>query len=128
MGRTTEESIKLIQESDADSFEVFTETDHKTFLENHLSAEVEKHRAEDAGNLHRKYEEDIFDLTGKKKKSGQKAYNFLKEVIQDLQSESTGNSDLQAEIEKLKGQIKDGDGAEALKKDLDKVVADYQAD
>jgi len=126
MSKSKDDAIKVIQESDKTEFEVFTADEHTTFLENHVESEVEKRMKGDVGKIHQQYDDDIFELVGKRKSPNQKTYNFMKEVIADLQVKAKGAPELQAKIDELKESIKTGAGSEQIKKDLENVQQQYK--
>lgn len=129
MSRTKDEALKHIQDSEATDYEVFTTDEHTKFLENHLEAEIDKKIKVDIGKVHQRYEDDIFQITGLRKKDGQKAYNFMKEVLDDFKTKAKSNPELQQEIETLKEKIKNGlngEGVELLKKEIEKLEHQFQ--
>jgi len=119
MGKSKEDSIKVIQESDSAEFEVFTTEDHKTFLENYEKDAVDKKLKDRVSEIHLQYDNDLFEITGKRKAPNQKTYNFLKEIVSDYQEKAKGAPELQAKIDELKESIKNGAGSEQIKKDLE---------
>jgi len=128
MGKSKEEALKIIQESDKPEFEVFTTDEHKTFLENYEQDVVDKKLKSRVSEIHQQYDDDLFKLIGKRKTPNQKTYNFLEEVINDLKSQAKDAPELKAQIEKLKEDIKNGEGAETIKKDLESVKNQYSED
>ena len=128
MGINKDEAVKKIQESDKTEFEVFTADEHTTFLDNFKESTVDKELKEHVGKIHQQYDDDIYELTGKRKKSDQKTYNFLKEVIVDYKDKDAKSTGYENEITELKEKIKNNTGDETLKKDLAKVQQLYKDD
>lgn len=126
MGISKEEALKKIQDSQDAEFEVFSNTEHKTFIDNLLESEVDKQLKPKVSEIHQMYDEDLYKLTGKRRGENQKTYDFLKETLtgHSANLETIGN--LKKEIDDLKKQIKDGNGDPQLKKDLENVQKQYQ--
>ena len=118
MGINKDEALKKIQESDKTEFEVFTADEHKTYIDNFKESTVDKELKDRVGKIHQQYDDDIYELTGKRKKSDQKTYNFLKEVIVDYKDKDAKSAGYETEITELKEKIKNNTGDETLKKDL----------
>ncbi len=85
MGYSKEEAIKKIEEQQGDSpsFEIFTSEEHVTFLENHVTDQLDKSIGDNAQGgektairkafdsslykVHQQYEDDLFEKTGIRK-------------------------------------------------------------
>jgi len=128
MGKSKDEALKIIQESDSPEFEVFTIDEHKTFLENYEKDAVDKQLKSRVSEIHQQYDDDLFKLTGKRKAPNQKTYNFLDEIMNDLEEKAKNAPLLQAQIDQLKDDIKNGKGAEQISKDLESVKKQYADD
>lgn len=125
MGKSKDDAIKVIQESDSTEFEVFTVEDHKTFLENYEKDAVDKKLKDRVSEIHQQYDNDLYEITGKRKAPNQKTYNFLKEIISDLQESAKNAPELQKTIDELKESIKNGAGSEQIKKDLESIQKQF---
>lgn len=75
--------------------------------------------------VHDGYDNDIFNVTGLRKETSEKSYDFLKRVLTDFKSKSEVPNDLQKEIKSLKQKndelsksVKSGSNDESLKKAL----------
>jgi hypothetical protein len=89
----------------------------KELLENHANAEWEKKIGDKISEVHKGYDNDIFEVLGQRKKGEQKTYDFIKELAAELKKfrdEKPGDKDskikeLEAEVKELKegGEIND---------------------
>lgn len=105
-----EEAVKKINESDNDDFQVYTKVEHETFLNNYRETEVSKGIKEDIFKVHQRYEEDIAEITGVKKDTNEKGYEFLKRQLNSMKS------DIQEKAAKIETLEKSGgDESEAMK-------------
>lgn len=59
------------------------------------------------GELHGGYDKDIFEVSGVKKKEGEKSYDYAKRVLGDFKTKAESASTLSAEIDSYKTTIKD---------------------
>lgn len=140
MGYSKEEAIKKIEEQQGDSpsFEIFTSEEHVTFLENHVTDQLDKSIGDNAQGgektairkafdsslykVHQQYEDDLFEKTGIRKEKTEKTYDALKRVLGDLQEKSKTIPGLQSEIAGLKdGKTVD----ESLKKENEDLLKKY---
>ncbi|KKK85543.1 hypothetical protein LCGC14_2772250, partial [marine sediment metagenome] len=115
-------------------FEVFTDKEHATFLENYEKDQIEKsfdhntrfadgekppiRKAFDKAlfDVHSQYDDDLFKITGERKNSEEKTYDAIKRVVGVLKDKSDKLPGYIKEIADLKqGKVKDPD--EQLKKD-----------
>lgn len=115
---TEEEKNKAIQELTAAGFLVRTIDDEAKFLKNFKESEVEKEIGNRIGQVHQRYDDDLFELTGKKKESGQKTYDFNKQVIRELKQQSEKVSEYETKVKDLEKKLKDGYGDDQLKEQL----------
>lgn len=67
-----------------------TKEDDESFLSSHVSQEVDAKIGQRIGELHQKYEDDIFEITGLRKKATEKAYEFNKRLLKELKSKADG--------------------------------------
>ena len=107
-----EAAIKKVTEGEGD-FTVLTESEHKEFLDNLRDTEPFKREIDKRlGDVHKKYDDDLFEITGKRKLTEQRTFDFMKTEYQTLLD---GADELRLKNEKLEEAGKDGSGAEALK-------------
>jgi len=89
----------------------------KEILSNFAKAEFEKNVKETVSEIHNRYDNDIFEITGERKKDGEKTYDFVKKLVADgkkLKDSSGGNES--DKIKSLEVKIKElQDGGEANK-------------
>lgn len=121
-----DDALKKITDGDGD-FKVFTEAEHKEFLDNLRDTEPFKKEIDKRlGDVHKKYDDDLFTITGKRKQTDQRTFDFMKIEYQTLQDSA---EELRVKNEKLEEAGKDGSGAEALKlaqSELDSVKKKHQ--
>ena len=120
-----DEAILKINESDNDDFEVFTTDEHTTYLENFKKQTVDSEVAQNVSEIHKRYDDDAFEMFGKRKASDQKTYNFIKEEVQSLKEQSKSSEPLKLKITELEAAIKNNTGDEMLKKELQTVRDEY---
>lgn len=123
---TKEEIIGFIKEKGGtlEDFVVRTADEDKTYLENFKTAEVEKSIAPKIGEVHSRYDEDIFAVTGLKKRPDEKTYDFNKRVLADLKAKADKHPELEQEIASLKERV--GKNADAkLLADLENVRSEF---
>ena len=107
-----EEALKKVTEGEGD-FKVFTETEHKEFLDNLRDTEPFKKEIDKRlGDVHKMYDDDLFTITGKRKDTNQRTFDFMKSEYQVLIDSQEELKTKNAELEKA---VNDGSGAEALK-------------
>ena len=124
-----EEILKKLESDESDTDYVFrSEQEDKTFLENHAKSVIEKELDPKVAEIHSQYDDDMFKLFGKRKKPGEKTYNFLKEQFEQLKSRADKVESLENEIIELKKEAPDD--ASRLKeiKDLQSQIARLKQD
>ena len=57
------------------------------------------------GALHGQYDTDIFEITGVKKKDGEKSYDYAKRVLGEYKTKAESTKTIQAELEAAKAQV-----------------------
>ena len=125
MGLKKDEALKKINESKDESFEVFTEQEHTTYLDNFAKTEVEKRIGDEISKVHSQYDNDAFEILGERKAGNEKTYNFLKRKLRELK-ESAGGSQVHLDrIAQLEADLKNKSGDEQLKKDYEQIRKTY---
>lgn len=133
MGYSKEEAIKHIESQEGDSiqFEVYTDKEHTTFIENHVKDQIDKSIGDNAltgdnktairiafDKEHyqtlQKFDDDYHEVMGVHKPKDVKTHAAFKQTLTDLKSKADLLPGLQDENEKLK---KGGDVDEALKRE-----------
>lgn len=73
-----------------------TKEDDESFVSSQVTAGVDAKIGEKIKELHQKYEDDILEVTGLRKKVNEKAYDFNKRILADLKtrSEATGGDQM----------------------------------
>jgi len=112
---TEEEKNTAIQGLIASGYVVKTVDEQAKFLNNFKESEVEREIGNRIGQVHQRYDDDLFELVGKKKDSGQKTYDFNKQIIKELKSQAEKSSEFEIKVKDLEKKIKDGAGDEQLK-------------
>lgn len=101
-----------------DEFIIRTTDEETTYLENFKTAEVEKAISPKISEVHTRYDEDIFGVTGLRKKPDEKTYDFNKRILAELKSKADKTSVFEQEIASLKEKV--GKNADA------KLLADLE--
>ena len=98
-----EEIIKKLESDEGDTDYIFrTNAEDDEFLENHKNSVIDEELPKKVSEIHTKYDDDLFNLFGIRKKSDQKTYNFLKEQFDKLKKDADRVADLEGEISRLK--------------------------
>ena len=121
-----EEALKYIEDKGDSSFVVRTEEEETVFLANHAKKIEEEQIPSKISELHSRYDEDIFAVTGLKKNPTEKTYDFTKRVLAEYKTKAEKSSVLEKEIDSLKQQIKDGTGDKKTLADLESVQKSYE--
>lgn len=101
-----------------------TQDEEKAFLENHKklvsSQQFEEWKTSEVKSWHDKLEADVEEVTGLRKDSGEKSYNYNKRVLKQLKDQA-------ARAEELERKLKDNAGDETLKAELASVQNKHKA-
>jgi len=107
-----EEALKKVTDGDG-NFKVFTEAEHKEFLDNLRDTEPFKKEIDKRlGDVHKKYDDDLFQITGKRKSTDQRTFEFMKSEYQTLVD---SREELKVKNVELEKAADDGTGAESLR-------------
>lgn len=120
------EALKYIETQGDKKFVVRTEEEETIFLTNHAKEVEEKNIGPKIGEVHSRYDEDIFAVTGLKKNPTEKTYDFVKRVMGEFKTKAEKSSVLEKEIGDLKKQIADGTGDKKTLADLEAVQKAYK--
>jgi hypothetical protein len=121
-----DEVLKYVETKGDESFIVRTEAEEKTFLENYGKKIEEEVIPGKISELHTRYDDDIFSVTGMKKNPTEKTYEFTKRVLAEFKTKAEKTSVLEKEIADLKKQIADGTGDKKTLADLEAVQRAYK--
>jgi hypothetical protein len=121
-----DEVLKYVETKGDESFIVRTEAEEKTFLENYGKKIEEEVIPSKISELHTRYDDDIFAVTGLKKNPTEKTYDFTKRVLGEFKTKAEKTSVLETEIAALKKQITDGTGDKKTLADLEAVQKAYK--
>ena len=121
-----DEVLKYVETKGDESFIVRTEAEEKTFLENYGKKIEEEVIPSKISELHTRYDDDIFAVTGLKKNPTEKTYDFTKRVLSEFKTKAEKTSVLETEIAALKKQITDGTGDKKTLADLEAVQKAYK--
>jgi hypothetical protein len=98
-----EEILKKLESGQGDTDYVFrTQAEDKTFLENHKQSVIDAELPQKVNEIHTRYDDDLFELFGVRKKGDQKTYNFLKEQFGALKTKASKVETLETEIAELR--------------------------
>jgi hypothetical protein len=118
-----EQAIEVLK---AAGFTVRSTDEEAKFLSNFKESEVEKEIGNRIGQVHQHYDDDIAEITGLRKESGQKTYDFNKQILRDLKTAAL-------KVPQLEKQLKDGTADESTKtklteyqKEVDQLKTAYQ--
>ena len=123
---TKDDILNFVKEGGGtpDDFIVRTADEERTYLENFKTAEVEKSISPKISEVHSRYDEDIFAVTGLKKKPDEKTYDFNKRVLADLKAKADKHPELEQEIASLREKV--GKNADAkILADLENVRSEF---
>ena len=119
---TKDEALQKINQGDGD-FHVFTEIEHKAFLNNVKDTDIFKQQIDvRIGDLEKRYSSDVTSITKNQPNDGERAYDFMKRELTALTDSVVG---LKSKNEGLQKAVDDNTGGEAydqLKRDHDSVV------
>lgn len=128
MAITKEEIQNFIKEKGgaAEDFIIRTAEEETLYLDNFKTSEVEKAIDPKIKEVHSKYDDYIFDVTGLKKNAGEKTFDFVKRIAADLKGRADKLPEFEQEIASLKEKV--GKNADAkLLADLENVRAEFTA-
>lgn len=131
MGLLKKEEIPAyLEKAESSEFEVYTKEEFdklkQNILTNAVEPEVNKKIGDRISELHTQYDNDIFEITGLRKKPEQKTYEFNKELLSGFKKDKEEYSALQikySDLEKSKGK-----GSENLASELEQVRKQAQLD
>jgi hypothetical protein len=114
------EILKALEgQGDTSDFILRSQDEENTFLENYSKGKIDTAISE----VHKRYDEDLFKLTGKHKDGSEKTYDFNKRVL----SEYIGKvQDFETQISTLKEQVKNSGGDKHLKTELESVQKQFK--
>jgi hypothetical protein len=93
---------KLQSEQGDTDYVLRTQAEEQTFLENHAKSVIETELPKKISEVHTKYDDDLFELFGKRKKGDQKTYHFLKEEFGALKSKADKVAAMEIELTDLR--------------------------
>ncbi len=121
-----DEVLKTIESKGDIDYVVRTAEEEKTFLENYGKKIEEEVIPSKISDLHNRYDEDVFSVTGLKKNPTEKSYDFIKRVLGDLKTKAEKTSSFETEIASLKKQLADGTGDKKTLADLEAMQTAYK--
>jgi len=108
---TKEEALQKIEQGDG-NFQVFTEVEHTTFLNNLKDTEDFKQQIDiRIADLEKKYDDDLLSITGRKRKDSERTYDFMKREFKTL---TDSEKELKSKNEELQKVVDDKSGGDAL--------------
>lgn len=122
-----EEALKKINEGDGD-FQVFTHDEHESFLNNLKDTEVFKQQIDGrVSEIHQRYDDDLFALTGKRKAQDQKTYDFMKVEVKAMKDNAEELALKNAELKKAVEDKSDSKALDLLRGELDSMKKKHQS-
>ena len=123
-----EEALKYIEDKGDSTFVVRTEEENKIFLENYARQEIEKADSAKIKDIHTKYDDDIFEVTGIRREPDKhgRTYEFNKGLLKEFKIKADKLTAYETEIASLKKQIADGTGDKKTLEDLQAVQKAYK--
>jgi len=95
--------IKKLESEQGDTDYILrTQAEETSFLENHKKSVIESELPLKVSEIHTQYDNDLFELFGKRKKGDQKTYNFLKEEFGVLKAKAMIAEKYETEIAELR--------------------------
>ena len=121
-----EEAIKKVTEGDGD-FQVFTNDEHESFLNNLKDTEIFKEQIDGrVREIYQRIDSDVSGITGEEKASDEKTYDYVKRQLSQLSSNAKDLAAKKAELEKAVND-KSGDQAlDLLRGELDSMKLKHQ--
>ena len=120
-----DEVLKFIEEKGDADFVIRTGEEDKTFLENYGKKIEEEVIPTKISELHNRYDDDVFAVTGLKKNPTEKTYDFVKRVLASYKTDAEKAGTFTKEIADLKKQIADGTGDKKTLQDLEAMQKAY---
>jgi hypothetical protein len=120
-----DEVLKYIESKGDADFVIRTGEEDKTFLENYGKKIEEEVIPTKISELHNRYDDDVFAVTGLKKNPTEKTYDFVKRVLASYKTDAEKASTFTKEIADLKKQIADGTGDKKTLQDLEAMQKAY---
>lgn len=121
-----DEILKVIEAKPDADFIIRTKDEEDAYLANHQKQIEEQVIPGKISELHNRYDEDIFSVTGLRKGQTEKTYDFTKRVLAEFKTKAEKADVLANEINSLKQQIKDGTGDKKTLADLEAVQKAYK--
>ena len=100
-----------------------TATEEQSFLENHKNSIIETELPKKVSEIHTHYDDDAFQILGKRKRGDQKTYDFVKEEMAALKLSATKAEKLEQEIAELRKGNPGTEKAKAEIKELEDKIA-----
>ncbi len=79
MELTKEKAIEKINATEGENVIVRTPTEETEFLTNYENTKIEEKIGDRISKAHSQYDDDWFEVTGRRKEGNQKSYHFIKE-------------------------------------------------
>ena len=108
-----------------------SQDEEKTFLDNYGKSVLERELDPAISKIHTQYDDDLFEIFGKRKKPGEKTYKFMKDEFKSWKERAERVESLESEIAELKkGKPDDAKLQEIkdLQKELGRVKQEHQAE
>jgi len=120
-----DEVLKYIEAKGDADFVVRTAAEEAELLANKAREIEDKILPGKISELHSRYDDDIYSVTGQRKAPTEKTYDFVKRVMSSYKSDAEKAKSYENEISSLKEQIKNNSGDRQLKADLEAVQKQY---
>lgn len=103
-----EKAIEKIQGLEASEVHVYTPEELEELKTNLVKSEVDKQIGDKIGKLHQQYDDDLEALTGKKRPSGMKTYDFMRDIWGKLKDKADSASLMEREVADLREKVRKG--------------------
>jgi len=123
---TKEEALKKIESGDGD-FLVFTETEHKEFLNNLKESDIFKQQIDTrVSEIYKQIDADVSSITGEKKPASEKTYDYVKNQLTVLKTQADELATKNTELQKAVEDKSNDEAFTLMKKELDQVKRTHQ--
>ena len=112
------EILAQLESADDGNYILRTEAEENEFRENLLKTELDKKIGARIKEVHTSYDNDLYELTGKRRKDDEPTYDFMKRHFSELKEKADSTILLENQIKELNTKIRDGSGDETLKRQL----------
>lgn len=123
---TKDEAMKKIGEGEGD-FHVFTEDEHKQFLDNLKETDIFKQQIDGrVSEIYKQIDADVSSITGTPKGSDEKTYEYVKKQLAGLKTSAESMKAKNEELQKAIDSKSPDETVALLKKELEQITKKHQ--